>query len=141
MVPSPDFLIFDPGPNNHLDPKKQPSRTKRNYSFHQKLKGYRTLIITYLDISIAIFDFGYLQRVNWGQRWTKKVRLLVHPISVDNHFIQNASNGICIWEIIWNTCGQNFTSSWCCLPAFLPQKTQNGPIWVLNKNNVVASSR
>ena len=52
-------------------PEKNPNSAKVNYSFHGKLKGDRTLILTGLESLMAIFDFGYLYGVTRGQGWTK----------------------------------------------------------------------
>ena len=82
------LLIFVPRSTAHLQPKKIPNRTKSNYSFHWKLNGNRTLILAYLDSSMAIFDFGYLQGVYWGQSWTKNSNFGCIPSMFKIEFFQ-----------------------------------------------------
>ena len=66
-----DLSIYGPVPISQSYPKTSPNRAKSNYSFHWKLKGDRALILNYLDSQLAVFYFGELQGVMWGQRWTK----------------------------------------------------------------------
>ena len=56
--------LFDTGPTCS---QKCPNRAKSYYSFHLKSKGDKALILIYLDNPMTIFDFSYLQEVNWGQ--------------------------------------------------------------------------
>ena len=83
-------LTLDPLPNST---QKCPNRAKSNYSFHWKLKENRTLILTYLDSQMAIFDFGYLQVVNWVKVSTKNWNFGYIPcLFIKIQFFQNALN-------------------------------------------------
>ena len=75
-----DLLIFDPGPITPNVPEISPNRAKSNYSSHWKLNGDRASILTYFESQLAIFDFGHLQGVNWGQSWPKTGTLCTSPV-------------------------------------------------------------
>ena len=77
------------------------------------------MILNYLDSQLAIFDFGHLQGVNWGQSWTKNWTFVYIPCLYKNWVFQNAWNSIC--ATMSTTCSQNFSSIWCCLLELLPK--------------------
>ena len=62
------------------------TRAKGNYSFHWKLRRVRALILIYLDSQLAIFDFGHLQGVNWGQSWTKNSNVYIPCLCKNSSF-------------------------------------------------------
>ena len=104
-----DHLIFDPGPKY----------SKCNYSFHWKLKGDRALILTYLDSQMAIFNFGHLQLVNWGQSWTENCNLGYIPCLCKNSSFPKCFKYVFVQ--LWKTIrGQNFSSTWRSLLELLP---------------------
>ena len=64
--------------------KNSSNIAKSNCVFPRKERGYRALILTYLDSPMAnfffpllliFFDFGHLQDETCGQSWTKKGKL------------------------------------------------------------------
>ena len=87
------------------------------------------MILNYLNSQLAIFDFGHLQGVNWGQSWTKNWNFVYISCLCKNWVTQNAWNSIC--TTMRTTCGQNFSSVWCwlleLLPKNLPKSAQLGP--------------
>ena len=121
------------GPLHPIVPEKSPNRAKSNYNFHWKLKGDRFLILTYLDRELAIwFWFCPSSGGKLGSKFDQKFKLCVHPLSIVSGKIrvfQNALNSIC--TTMRTSCGQNFSSVWCCLIELLLQNllkwTQLGP--------------
>ena len=69
----------------------------------------------------------------------QKLKLCIHPLSRNSclkvRVFQDALNSTC--RAMRTTCGQNFSSIWCCLLEPLPNIHQNGQNWILNQKNVV----
>ena len=104
-------------------PEKRPNSTKVNFSFYERLKEDRALILTDL-VPDGYFWFWPSSGGKSGSKLDQKLKFWVSPVNVKIWALQNTLNGIC--KAIRTTCGQNFGSIRRYLLELLPRKTQNG---------------